>query len=62
MVLTLVRRLLFLAILCLPTALASQPVPDARIRAVMDRPEFAHASWGLEFYDLDAKKVVAALG
>lgn len=61
MVLTLVRRLLFLAILCLPTALASQPVPDARIRAVMDRPEFAHASWGLEFYDLDAKKVVASV-
>ncbi len=27
----------------------------------MDRPEFAHASWGMEFYDLDAKTVLASV-
>ena len=41
--------------------LAAQPAPDARIRAVMERPEFAHAVWGMEFYDIDAKKVVASV-
>ncbi len=41
--------------------LHAQPAPDARIRAVMDRPEFAHAIWGMEFYDLDAKAVVASV-
>ncbi len=44
-----------------PRALHAQPAPDARIRAVMERPEFAHASWGMEFYDLDAKKVLASV-
>lgn len=55
------RRLLFLAAICVPTPLLAQPAPDARIRAVMERPEFAHASWGMEFYDLDARKVVASV-
>ena len=27
----------------------------------MERPEFAHASWGMEFFDLDTKKVVASV-
>ncbi|MEA3244895.1 MAG: D-alanyl-D-alanine carboxypeptidase/D-alanyl-D-alanine-endopeptidase [Gemmatimonadota bacterium] len=39
----------------------AQPAPDKRIQQVMDRPEFAHASWGMEFYDLKAKKTVFAV-
>jgi D-alanyl-D-alanine carboxypeptidase/D-alanyl-D-alanine-endopeptidase (penicillin-binding protein 4) len=39
----------------------AQPAPDKRIQQVMDRPEFAHASWGMEFYDLRAKKTVFAV-
>ena len=27
----------------------------------MERPEFAHALWGMEFYDLGAKKTVSAV-
>ncbi len=55
------RRVLFLVAVCASTILVAQPAPDARIRAVTDRPEFAHASWGMEFYDLDAKKIVASV-
>ena len=29
-----------------------------RIQAVMSRPEFAHSSFAIEFYSLDAKKVL----
>lgn len=36
------------------SAAAQQPL-DQRIQAVMDRPEFRHASWGIEFDDLTAK-------
>jgi D-alanyl-D-alanine carboxypeptidase/D-alanyl-D-alanine-endopeptidase (penicillin-binding protein 4) len=36
------------------TAPAQQTL-EQRIQAVMDRPEFRHASWGAEFYDLSAK-------
>jgi D-alanyl-D-alanine carboxypeptidase/D-alanyl-D-alanine-endopeptidase (penicillin-binding protein 4) len=39
----------------------AQNAPDARIRQVMDRPEFAHALWGMAFYDLDAKKTLFAV-
>ena len=39
-------------------ALHAQPAPDRRIQAVMDRPEFAHAIWGMEFYDIAAKKTL----
>lgn len=42
-------------------AAPAQPAPDKRIQQVMDRPEFAHASWGMEFYDLGAKKTVFAV-
>ena len=28
---------------------------------VMERPEFAHALWGMEFYDLGARKTVSAV-
>jgi PBP4 family serine-type D-alanyl-D-alanine carboxypeptidase len=27
----------------------------------MERPEFAHAIWGMEFYDLDAKTIIASV-
>ncbi len=56
------RSLAFAPLLALvASAAAAQPAPDARIRAVMERPEFAHATWGMEFYDLDAKRVVASV-
>ncbi|MBA4072706.1 MAG: hypothetical protein C0497_12845 [Gemmatimonas sp.] len=41
-------------------SLAAQPAPHKRIQQVMDRPEFTHATWGMEFYDLQAKKTVYA--
>ncbi len=44
-----------------PPGAPAQPAPDRRIQQVMDRPEFAHASWGMEFYDLKAKKTVFAV-
>lgn len=59
------RRVALLAALATaaPATLRPQavPAPDAAIRAVMDRPEFAHASWGLAFYDLDAGRLVAGV-
>ena len=39
-------------------SLSAQPAPDKRIQQVMDRPEFAHAIWGMEFYDLGSKKTL----
>jgi D-alanyl-D-alanine carboxypeptidase/D-alanyl-D-alanine-endopeptidase (penicillin-binding protein 4) len=33
---------------------------DDHLRAVMERPEFRHASWGIEFYDLTARLPVYA--
>jgi D-alanyl-D-alanine carboxypeptidase/D-alanyl-D-alanine-endopeptidase (penicillin-binding protein 4) len=42
----------------LAAPLAAQPTPDRRIQQVMDRPEFAHATWGMEFYDLGSRKTV----
>lgn len=41
--------------------LNAQPAPDKRIQQVMDRPEFAHAIWGMEFYDLGTKKTLFAV-
>ncbi len=55
------RRSLLLFLCCASATLQAQPAPDARIRAVMDRPEFAHAIWGMEFYDLDTKTVLASV-
>src|SRR5215207_3973684 len=34
---------------------------DSRIRAIIDRPEFAHAMWGMQFTSLDSGRVVYAL-
>jgi D-alanyl-D-alanine carboxypeptidase/D-alanyl-D-alanine-endopeptidase (penicillin-binding protein 4) len=43
------------------TALA-QPVPlERRIQRIVDRPEFAHAIWGMQFTSLDSGRVVYAL-
>jgi D-alanyl-D-alanine carboxypeptidase/D-alanyl-D-alanine-endopeptidase (penicillin-binding protein 4) len=42
------------------TMVAAQPAPHPRIQAVMSRPEFLHAHWGMEFYDLATGKVLAS--
>jgi D-alanyl-D-alanine carboxypeptidase/D-alanyl-D-alanine-endopeptidase (penicillin-binding protein 4) len=55
------RHLALLPTIAVAAALAAQPAPDRRIQQVMDRPEFAHASWGMEFYDLGAKKTAFAV-
>ena len=52
------RTLALVAAFSAATALQAQPAPDKRIQAVMDRPEFAHAIWGMEFYDVAAKKTL----
>ena len=48
------------------TGLASQSTPmetgklglDAQIQRIMDRPEFAHSTFGIEFYSMDSGKVI----
>src|SRR5258705_13944275 len=50
-----------LAILCaFPSILACQNKSTFadRMQAIMSRPEFAHASFGIEFYSLDSGKVL----
>ena len=44
-----------------PAASEAQPNPPRRIAEVMARPEFAHASWGMEFYDLQSGQPVFAV-
>ena len=40
----------------------AQPVPlERRIQRIIDRPEFAHAIWGMQFTSLDSGRVVYAL-
>ena len=39
----------------MPPAQEPQQSLDQHIQAVMDRPEFRHAIWGIEFYDLTAR-------
>ncbi|ODT05173.1 MAG: D-alanyl-D-alanine carboxypeptidase/D-alanyl-D-alanine-endopeptidase [Gemmatimonadetes bacterium SCN 70-22] len=46
------------AALAAASPLAAQPAPHKRIQAVMNRPEFAHAHWGMEFYDIASGKVL----
>ncbi|MEO6447045.1 MAG: D-alanyl-D-alanine carboxypeptidase/D-alanyl-D-alanine-endopeptidase [Gemmatimonadaceae bacterium] len=41
--------------------LAAQPAPGKRIQDVMQRAEFAHALWGMEFYDMGSSKTVMAV-
>ena len=42
-------------------AIAQRAPLDARIRTIIDRPEFAHAMWGMQFTSLDSGRVVYAL-
>src|SRR6266446_3281453 len=50
----------FLLLLCSATLLHSQGTATlpARIQAIMSRPEFAHSTFGIEFYSLDTGKVL----
>ncbi len=47
--------------LALASLLQAQPALPKRIQQVLDRPEFAHAIWGMEFYDLGSKRTAFAL-
>ena len=47
--------------LVIASSLVAQPATHNRIQQVMDRAEFAHATWGLEFYDLQSKKTLYAV-
>lgn len=54
------RRLSCLVLASLTTAAGAvaQPAPHARMQEVMNRPEFVHAHWGMEFYDIASGKVL----
>jgi D-alanyl-D-alanine carboxypeptidase/D-alanyl-D-alanine-endopeptidase (penicillin-binding protein 4) len=52
------RQTALIPALALAVALPAQPAPHKRIQQVMDRPEFAHAIWGMEFLDLQTGKTV----
>src|SRR5438105_11431744 len=59
---TMSRHLVITAALAIVAArAAAQPAPDKRIQQVMERPEFVHAVWGMEFYDMGTKKTVSAV-
>jgi D-alanyl-D-alanine carboxypeptidase/D-alanyl-D-alanine-endopeptidase (penicillin-binding protein 4) len=49
------------SLLAVASTLSAQPAPHKRIQQVLDRPEFAHAIWGMEFYDLTSKKTIYAV-
>ncbi|MHB8839476.1 MAG: D-alanyl-D-alanine carboxypeptidase/D-alanyl-D-alanine endopeptidase [Gemmatimonadaceae bacterium] len=55
------RLALVLSAMTLGAQLAAQPAPPKRIQQVMERPEFSHAVWGMEFYDLQSKKTIYAV-
>jgi len=46
-----------------PNVIYSQPTADfgQRIQTIMGRPEFAHSSFGIEFYSLDKQKLLYQL-
>jgi len=48
--------LVLAALFALP--LKAQGTLEQHVQQVMDRPEFAHAIWGIEFYDLGAKTTI----
>src|SRR5690242_17371728 len=58
-------RTVALAVAAVPTFasyVSAQRAPlDARIRQIIDRPEFAHAIWGMQFTSLDSGRVVYAM-
>jgi dihydroorotase/N-acyl-D-amino-acid deacylase len=63
-VLPLSRAVLLLLVLFLPILQAraqSEASLAQRIQKVISRPEFAHANFGIEFYSLDAGKVIYAI-
>ncbi len=47
--------------LCRSAAAEESPVLAASIQKVMDRPEFKHANFGIEFLDLETGKVIYAV-
>jgi len=54
--------LLLFPVLRMPSARAQSELSlSQRIQKVISRPEFAHANFGIEFYSLDAGKVIYAL-
>jgi N-acyl-D-amino-acid deacylase len=56
--------LVSLLFLFLPATLAraqSESILAQRIQKVLSRPEFAHATFGIEFYSLDTGKIIYAL-
>ena len=59
------RRIIFWLLLAVTLAAslsAQPPVPlAARIQTVMSRPVFAHANFGVEFFDLQTGEVIYAL-
>ena len=57
------RRALFLILLSLAAPLAAQTPTTLteRIEAIIGRPEFRHALWGIEFLDLETNQPVYAL-
>src|SRR5262249_1793890 len=42
------------------SAFAQQATLDQRIQRIMDRPEFAHAMWGIQLTSLDSNRVIYA--
>src|SRR5467141_3623898 len=63
-VLRLCRALVAALLFCIqlaPARAQSQSSLSQRIQKVINRPEFAHANFGIEFYSLDTGKVVYAL-
>ena len=52
------RFLLTAALLAIGPGVVAQPTPNRRMQAVMDRPEFLHAHWGMEFYDIASGRVL----
>jgi PBP4 family serine-type D-alanyl-D-alanine carboxypeptidase len=52
---------LVLAITIPPARAQSERTLAKRIQKVMNRPEFAHANFGIEFYSLDSGKVLYSL-
>ena len=53
--------LLLLGLQSLPARAQSESSLSQRIQKVTNRPEFAHANFGIEFYSLDTGKVIYAL-
>ena len=50
-----------IALTCLVSAQDAPKTLRERIRAIISRPEFEHADWGIEFYSLQSGKVLYSL-